>query len=96
MFQTKHVYTFWGFAVRMLYKFSIATYFTWGQIKCLEKCLHSKHCFYSVQIKVTKNHVIPRFVVFSHHETVWGGFVLYKKVLFMVKYDIKMKKKEKS
>ena len=54
--------------------------------------------FKTVQIKVTKNHVIPRFVVFLRHETVWGGFVFCtrsrspKKVLFTVKYDIKIKK----
>ena len=34
--------------------------------------------FKTLQIKVTKNHIIPRFVVFSRHETVWEGFVLYK------------------
>ena len=51
-----------------------------------------------LQIKVTKNHIIPRFVVFSRHETVRERFVLYKvkvtqkKVLFTVKYDLKMKK----
>ena len=34
--------------------------------------------FKTLQIKVTKNHIIPRFVVFSRHETVWEGFVLNK------------------
>ena len=34
--------------------------------------------FKTLLIKVTKNHIIPRFVVFSRHETVREGFVLYK------------------
>ena len=55
--------------------------------------------FKTLQINVTKNHVIPRFVVFSPHETVWGDLYCTrsrspKKVLFTVKYDIKMKKEK--
>ena len=57
--------------------------------------------FKTLQIKVTKNHIIPRFVVFSRHETVREGFVLYKvnvtqKSPFHGQIWLKNEKKEKS
>ena len=50
----------------------------WSQPQKIQNGRHQEMRISKLQIKVTKNHIIPRFVVFSRHETVRERFVLYK------------------